>query len=187
MTNLTRFALVLACAGVLACGSKNKGSGSGTNTGEKKVDANAVFGPLEVGKDWQSYTKVNTTPVESGDHGNRFVDTYVNDVGLEAYKSEEAEIPVGTVVVKTSWERDGDKPSTTPGPIFVMEKRAAGFDAENGDWYYAIHWEEPTPKFKAKFGQMYWRSPSKKVKYCYECHNDYDRQLGQVPEEQRVP
>jgi len=34
---------------------------------------------------------------------------------------------------------------------------------------------------------MYWRSPSTKVNYCSGCHDNYDRQLGQVPEEFRVP
>lgn len=184
MTLGKHIALISAMGLLFACGGKTSGE---TKKAAPAADPNAVFGPLEVGSDWESYTKVNTEPVESGDHGNRFVDTYVNEVGLEAYKKDDAEIPEGTIVVKTSWERDGDKPSTRPGPIFVMEKKAKGYDEENGDWYYAIHWEEPTEKLRAKFGQMYWRSPSKKIKYCYECHNDYDRQLGQVPEEFRVP
>lgn len=181
----TRLAGLFACISLLGCG----GPTPEPKAADAKPDLSkyAKFGPLEIGSDWQSYTKMNTTPVESGDHGERFVDTYVNEVGLAAYKDEEAEIPVGTVVVKTSLERDGDKPSDYPGPIFVMKKMEAGFDAPNGDWYYAIHWEKPTEKFMKKFGQMYWRSPSTKVKYCWRCHNDYDRQLGQVPEDQRVP
>jgi hypothetical protein len=108
-------------------------------------------------------------------------------VGAAAYKDESAEIPVGTIVVKTSWQRDGDKPSDVAGPIFVMKKMEPGYDPANQDWYYAIHWDKPTPKLMKKYGPMYWRSPSPKVKYCWGCHNDYDRQLGQVPEDKRVP
>lgn len=182
------FAIHLAAlflgASLIACGGGNKQDSQPKPV--KKDDPNAKFGPLEIGSDWNSYTKLNTEPVKSDDHGGRWVDTYVNDVGVEAYKAEDAEIPVGTIVVKTSVQNDGGKPGTKAGPIFVMKKMEAGFDEPNGDWYYAIHWEEPTAKLKAKYGQMYWRSPSPKVKYCWECHNDYDRQLGQVPEEQRV-
>lgn len=173
--------LSISCGGSQAPETEAK-----TEAKAKAGDPNSVFGPLEIGADWQSYTKLNTEPVESGDHGRRFVDTYVNDIGLEAYKTEGAEIPVGTIVVKTSWERDGDNPSTTPGPIFVMEKRAPGYDPDNYDWYYAIHWESPTEPLKSKYGQMYWRSPSPRVTYCFGCHNDYDRQLGMIPEEQRA-
>ena len=180
----TRVSALFACASLIACGGGNtptKGADA-----EKDLSKYSVYGPLEVGADWESYNKMNTTPVESDDHGGRFVDTYVNNVGLEAYKKEDAEVPVGTIVVKTSWERDGDKPSETPGPIFVMEKKAAGFDPPNGDWYYGFHWEKPTGKRFESWGPTYRRTPSPKVKGCWSCHNDYDRQLGQVPEDQRV-
>jgi len=185
------FSLFFLAAAVGCGGSQAAESSQGTagDTGSAQAapaDPNAAFGPLEVGADWSNYTKVNTDPVESGDHGGRFVDTWVNDIGLEAYKNEEAEIPEGSILVKTSWEAQDGAPSTVPGPIFVMKKMAPGFDEDNGDWYYAIHWENPTEKFREKFGQMYWRTPSSKVKYCFDCHNDYSRQLGQVPEDHRA-
>lgn len=152
------------------------------------ADPAAQFGPLGVGSDWQSYTKSNKEPVMSQDHGKRFVDTYVNDVGKDAYHDpdEVAEIPVGTIIVKTSWESQGGQPTTTPGPIFVMEKKEPGYDPDNGDWYYAIHWENPPEKMRQRFGgPIYWQSPSEKVSYCVNCHAGYDRQLGMVPEEHR--
>ncbi len=147
-------------------------------------DMYAKFGPLGVGADWASYTKVTTEPYPSQDHGNRFVETYVNDIGLASYKDDELDVPVGSVVVKVSWERDGDSPSSVRGPIFIMEKRDAGFDAENEDWYYAFHWADPPAKWSERLGgPVYWQSPSPKVNYCGNCHNGYDRQLGGVPEE----
>jgi hypothetical protein len=183
--------------GFTACGGGQTGPASGggdtaSQDSEAKSgnhsagDPSAVFGPLEVGADWQSYTKVNTEPVPSEDHGGRFVDTWVNEVGLQAYKSPDTPMPVGSIVVKTSWETQDGKPTTTPGPIFVMEKKDAGYDDENENWYYAIHWAEPPQKMRQKFGQIYWRSPSAKVKYCYDCHNGFDRQLGMVPEGKRA-
>jgi hypothetical protein len=183
------------CLAAAACGGGNQAGPAAKDTGPAakdtspagdQSDGNAMFGPLEVGADWQSYTRVNTEPVPSEDHGGRFVDTWVNDAGLAAYKSPDTPMPVGSVVVKTSWETKDGQPTTTPGPIFVMEKRAAGYDDENENWYYAIHWAEPSPKMREKFGPIYWRSPSAKVKYCYDCHNGYDRQLGMVPEGKRA-
>ena len=35
-------------------------------------------------------------------------------------------------------------------------------------------------------GPVYWRTPSKKVDYCSECHENYDRGLGGVPVAQRI-
>ena len=72
----------------------------------------------------------------------RLVDTYVSAGGIAAYLDDEAAIPVGTVLVKTSMEADG-----TPGPLFVMEKRAAGADADRDDWAYAIHWADPPARW----------------------------------------
>lgn len=185
--------MLMGMAAVACGGGSQATSAAGNDTTaaqETKAaeDPSTRFGPLGVGADWQSYTKINTEPVRSQDHGGNFVDTYVNDIGLAAYQDpdEVAEIPVGTIVVKTSLLRDGDAPGDTAGPIFVMEKRAPGFDADNGDWYYAIHWADPPEPMRKRFGgPFYWQSPSAKVDYCVNCHAGYDRQLGMVPEEFR--
>lgn len=149
---------------------------------EMPMDDGATFGPLEVGADYASYVKMNTAPVASETHGGRLVDTYVNGVGAGAYLDPDAAIPVGTVIVKTSMEVRAGQVTGEAGPIFVMEKRAAGFDPDHGDWAYAIHWAAPPERWAAKLGgPIYWRSPSHKVGYCVECHDNYDRNLGDVP------
>ncbi len=146
------------------------------------ADDASTFAPLEVGADWPTYVKVNTSPVRSETHGGRLVDTYVSAGGIAAYLDDEAAIPVGTVLVKTSMEADG-----TPGPLFVMEKRAAGADADRDDWAYAIHWADPPARWRKRLGgPIYWRTPSKKAEYCTECHTNYDRGLGGVPAAQRI-
>ena len=95
-----------------------------------------------------------------------------NAIGLAAYDSS-APIPVGTVVVKTSTV---DEAGTTAGPIYVMEKRAAGYAPDEDDWWYAIHWAAPDdPKLG---GPIYWRGKSPRVDYCADCHTSYDRSLG---------
>jgi len=146
-------------------------------------DPEAVFGPLEVGADWASYHKVSKHPFPSKTHGGRFVEVYVNDVGHAAYISD-AEFPVGTVIVKTSWESEGGVASDVPGPIFVMRKEKPGYSPEHNDWYYAIHWEHPAPKWNTQ--PLYWRGLSHKVDYCRKCHDDYDREIGGVPQDARA-
>jgi hypothetical protein len=171
---------------LLACGAAGTTPLSGDPKPTTSVDPNTRYGPLGVGADYESYTKVSKVPHLSQTHGQRFVEIYVNETGLAAYTSD-AEFPVGTTIVKTSWERDGDQPSDFAGPIFVMQKREAGFAPDHEDWYYAIHWAEPTPKMAKRFGgPFYWQSPSKRVSYCWSCHEDYDREVGLPPKEART-
>lgn len=181
LQRLVGFTFFLSACGGAAAPMDRQGAAMMSAKG-MAADPAAMFGPLEVGADWASYVKFNTSPVVSETHGGRLVDTYVNAVGAAAYLDEEAELPVGAVIVKTSAERDG-----APGPIFVMEKRAPGFDPEHGDWAYAIHWAAPPPAWAKKLGgPVYWRSPSPRVGYCVECHDNYDRNLGGVPSDQRI-
>lgn len=190
---LTMFPSVIAvAAAVTACGgaaapTASPGGGAGPDDLMAKgagapADPDSVYGPLEVGADYATYTKVNTAAFESPTHGGRTADVWVNAVGLAAYQDETAEIPVGTVIVKTTFERDG-----AAGPIFVMEKRAAGSNPDHNDWWYAIHWEAPTEAWAKRLGgPLYWRTPSPKAAYCFDCHEGYDRELGGVPAEQRA-
>lgn len=147
-------------------------------------DPEAVYGPLDVGADYATYQKLTSTPFLSQAHGSRWVDVYVNAIGAKAYLAN-TEIPVGTIVVKTSWVDQGGKPSTIAGPIFVMEKRAPGYLPDHGDWYYAIHWAAAPAKFG---GAVFWRGHSTKVTYCHEgCHDYYDRGLGGLVPSSLVP
>lgn len=185
---------MLLVIGVIACGGGSKPPVPPSDDKMGKMDSSmmkgmempaeeaSTFGPLEVGADWQSYTKLNKASFMSETHGGRMVDTYVNSIGLDAFKSG-AEMPVGSILVKTSRDRtDGSE-----GPIFVMEKRAAGLNAEHGDWWFAIHWANPPDKWKQRLGgPIYWRTPSKKADYCSDCHDVYDRHIGGVPDEHKA-
>jgi len=152
---------------VAACGS---GTPRDTTTVAKPaaVASSATMPADAVGAGYLSYRKVTDQPYRSRVHGDRMVDVYVSPGGEQAYLGD-GEIPVGTVVVKAA----------TDGAIFVMEKRASGFAPDHLDWYYALHWLSPPPEQKARFGDAVdWRSPSPRVSYCWECHDDYDRGLG---------
>lgn len=175
-----------ACGGGAA--SKPAGGGGAASDGAGAADPAAAYAPLEVGADHASYTKVNKSSFLSPTHGKRFVDIYVNDVGLAAYQSG-GDFPVGSVIVKTSWESKDGQPTDVAGPIFVMEKRAAGFAPDRDDWWYGLHWEDVPETWRARMGgasQVYWRSPSQKVDYCAGCHEVYDHHMGLPPEEQRA-
>jgi hypothetical protein len=141
------------------------------------------YQPLEVGADYATYKKLNKTPFVSPTHGNRRVDVYVNEIGAEAYKNDAAEMPVGSVIVKTSWETKNGEATDVAGPIFVMQKRAQG-----DDWWYALHWETVPPNWQKKMGasQIYWRDPSPKTAYCRDCHENFDRGLGGIPSADRA-
>jgi hypothetical protein len=141
------------------------------------MDAENVFGPLDVGADYPSFVRLTDAPFLSLAHGNRWVHVYTNAIGADAYANDR-EIPVGTIIVKASWLDDQGRPSRRPGPIYVMEKRAAGYFPEHGDWYFAMHWSQPTGP-AARRGPIYWRGKSSRVAFCYEsCHDNYDRGLG---------
>lgn len=145
-------------------------------------DEFATYAALDVGADYKSWDKLNKTPVKSKTHGGRFVDTYVNKVGVEAYKKDDAEIPVGTIIVKSSFEvDDNDKATDVAGPLFIMERKA-GKDGK-GEWWYGLHWEKVPAQWQDAMGgsQAYWRTPSDKVGYCSDCHDNYDRELGGIP------
>ena len=179
-------AVLAACGGAQTGGTAESADPCGGDPcGADAANANpcggddAGVGPLGVGAGYEEWTVLANEKWKSKTHGSRMVLTYVNDIGLEAYKDDSQEIPVGTVVVKPSWESDG-----APGPVFVMEKRGDDFDPENENWYYAMYWPEVAPKWQKRLGEaVYWQSPSKKVDYCVRCHENYDRYLGGIPDE----
>lgn len=167
-----------ACGGGTATPSKMD-TAMASNQAMPPDDA-STFGPLEIGADWRTYTKLNKASFKSETHGGRMVDTYVNAVGRAAFEAGE-DMPVGSIVVKTSRDESGE------GPIFVMEKRAPGSSSAHGDWWYAIHWANPPAAWANKLGgPIYWRTPSKKADYCWKCHDDFVTGLGGVPEDQRA-
>lgn len=120
-------------------------------------------------RDYKSWTRMNETPVFSATHGGSFVVTYVNSTGLAAARTGRFPFPVGTVIVKEAFANEGCKPGT-PGAVFVMDKRARGYDPGANDW----HWV----RYNAD-GTLWGAGKSdSKVSFCPACHqtakvNDY--------------
>jgi cytochrome P460 len=127
---------------------------------------------------YQSWGSASTVPGGIGNHGSRFLTTFVNDIGYLEYvkfKDEDAKMPVGTVIAKESFNV-GKKGKVKRGPLFFMEKVAAGEADEFGNWVYsALQPKGKTMKIKQKF--------------CSDCHSLYSGQdnLGYPEEDYRIP
>lgn len=88
--------------------------------------------------DYPNWTRVSTKPAAPGFHGGRFLVTYVNETGTDAYlQYGAAPIPAGTVIAKESFIVD-DKGDAKAGPLFIMQKTEAGKSPDSDDWYYMM-------------------------------------------------
>jgi hypothetical protein len=175
--------VAVGCSGGGAPASAPKTPAPPAAARDMAASSESSYGPLEVGADFETYRRVTDEPFLSTVHGNRWVHVYANEVGAAAYLAG-TEIPVGTIVVKASWQDDGGRASAIRGPTYVMEKRAPGYAPDHDDWYVAIHWESPPASFGAP---LYWRGKSPRVEYCYDCHDGYDRGLGGLVPSSQLP
>ena len=144
--------LIFTTGGVQAADC-DAGKGGGELTGE---EAQAVYeclkdslqaGYAEGDKRWipaafvtdySGWTAASKFPAAPGFHGSRFLVTYVNETGADAYLSYgEDAIPAGTVIAKESFSVNDDG-KAAPGPLFIMEKVAEGTSPQTMDWYYMM-------------------------------------------------
>ena len=92
---------------------------------------------LSTAKQYRKWRKVNDAPVLSATHGNRHVFTFVNGAAEPSALGGRFPFPVGAVLAKESFDDRAGKPGAK-GPLFIMEKRAKGYDRAHGDWHYAV-------------------------------------------------
>lgn len=129
------------------------------------LEAYAKSGLAVVGE-YRGWALASTNPFISGTHGNRFVNHYVNAVGEELYLTffeDGQKMPVGTITAKESFNIS-KKGKVRKGPLFLMEKVAAGAMPESDDWKYTIIL--PNGKIMGESGAK----SGKKVKFCHDCH-----------------
>lgn len=98
-------------------------------------------------KNYRNWTKASTLPANPGFHAERFLLTWVNETGADAYTqfAEGVAMPEGTVIAKESFSING-KGKSKPGPLFIMEKAAEGASPKTGDWYYTMVSSKGTPQ-----------------------------------------
>lgn len=87
---------------------------------------------------YQRWNRANSYPYQSQVHGSRYVNNFTNAAAAAYLRYEEAgDLPLGAVIAKDSFTVT-DSGAVHPGPMFVMEKMQAGFEAATGDWRYTM-------------------------------------------------
>lgn len=145
------------------------------------ADAYAMSGdPSAVNyRRWRSF---NHAPYPSETHGGRYVSNYGNALALPYADGPGAHLPEGAVLAKDSFSvnAEGD---IFPGPLFLMEKMATGFDPDARDWRYSMIM--PDGSF---FGVTRGESADR-VGFCITCHvtaGDANDHLFFVPQDFRT-
>jgi hypothetical protein len=131
--------------------------------------------------DWKAFSMA---PYNSATHGGRHVMNYANDVAKEAYGmyDEVGRMPVGSVLAKDSFVVQTDGKAAV-GPLFLMEKMAAGFNKASGNWKYTMILPDGTVAGVTN------GKGSENMVFCYECHMAMDEETDSLfflPEELRV-
>src|SRR5262245_46184802 len=131
----------------------------------KDLVAEATF------KEYKAWRKVNTEPVLSASHGNRYVFTYLNKAAEPSGLRGNFPFSKGAVLAKESFEAKDGKPGAQ-GPLFIMEKRGEGYDRGHANWHYAV--VDPSGAVSSS-GSGHERSATQS---CSACHamakaNDY--------------
>jgi Cytochrome P460 len=119
------------CAARNPCAAQNPCAKKTAGAVTKDKAAEAAF------KEYKGWKKVNGQPVASASHGGTLVFTYLNKKGEPAAANGKFPFPAGSVLVKEAFDDQGGKPGGM-SKVFVMEKRAKGYDSANGDWHYAV-------------------------------------------------
>ncbi|MEZ5823397.1 MAG: cytochrome P460 family protein [Geminicoccaceae bacterium] len=94
--------------------------------------------PPERVADYRGWVPVSTVPGAPGFHADRYLFTYVNEIGAAEYlryAEEGVNMPAGSLIAKETFSV-ADDGSAKAGPLFFMEKTSAGASPETGDWYY---------------------------------------------------
>ena len=132
----------------------------------------------EIATAYRDWAVTSTRPAVAGPHGNRWLQTFANDIAAEQYLKFEEEgvvMPVGSVLAKESMSINKKKKIGRTGPLFTMIKLEAGGAPDYGDWLYGGI--QPNGKvMKVKQG------------FCHDCHVGWESQdhLAYPLEEVRI-
>ncbi len=137
----------------------------------------------KVAVSYMSWARYSTQAYQSGTHGGRYVQNYGN-AAARAYGAYEkaGTMPAGAILAKDSFAVT-PKGKASVGPLFLMEKMNAGFNAGTGDWRYTMIMPN---------GSVFGTTGGKggaKMQFCADCHlsvtPDVDSMLF-MPDEYRV-
>jgi hypothetical protein len=124
---------------------------------------NYQAGDNEVAAVYRDWGHAQTGPAAPGFHGGRFLNTFVNEVGYEAYiqyeeDDESFEMPVGTVIAKESYTLRDNAPRR--GPLFIMTRGTVEEFPEADGWFYSAVQPNGNPM---NISQA----------FCHDCHGGF--------------
>lgn len=131
-------------------------------------------------KEYSTWGATAIRPAAPGPHGNRFLNTFVNEIGHAEYikfsdERENNPMPIGSVLAKEVFAVN-KKQEVKKGQLFFMEKVAAGGEADQyGNWVYSVVKSDGKPQ---KISQ----------KFCHDCHQAFSNQdsMGYPDEDVRI-
>jgi hypothetical protein len=122
---------------------------------------------------WRSWPRANDKRFESKGHGFLWVDIRVAPGFEKDYAALNVTAPAGFRIVKVGYEA---QTGGEPVGLTMMAKMPAGYDAPNGDWFYAAL--APDAKRASVQG---------KLDPCIACHENapggHDHLFGVTPED----
>jgi hypothetical protein len=137
----------------------------------------------DVAVNFAAYRAYSNQPYVSATHGGRMVTNYANRAGRAYGAYEQAGVlPTGTKLAKPSFSVKGNGRASV-GPLFIMEKMAAGFNKASDDWRYTMIM--PNGSITGTTNGK----GSKAVAFCIGCHQSVTPEQDNVmllPEEYRV-
>lgn len=113
---------------------------------------------------YTDYQAASTFPAKPGVHSGRYMMTYVNDIGFEAYiKYGAGEMPVGSVIAKESFKLRPNG-AFIPYTLFIMEKVGDDKAPDAGGWLYDRVLYDGTKGLKVD------------QQFCHGCHKAFANQ-----------
>ncbi len=126
--------------------------------------ANYTAGDNEAAAVYREWGQAQTGPAAPGFHGGRFLNTFVNEVGYDAYiqyeeDDETFEMPVGTVIAKESYTLRDNAPRR--GPLFIMTRVATDDSPDTDGWVYSAVQPNGNPMGISQ-------------SFCHDCHGGFE-------------
>ncbi len=115
----------------------------------------------EIAAQYTGWKAVATGPAKPGVHSNRYLMTYVNEIGYADYVEYKTgfDFPIGTVAAKESYKIKNNG-KLKKGPLLIMEKVGKEQAPKTGGWIYkGVKANGATMKVSQKF--------------CHNCHQAY--------------
>lgn len=123
------------CALAVSCTPITNGTPNGNTGGNANANDNVPSAPDPVfpANYRETFTEVRDCRF-SIEHGGFTIRVLANDIALEAYLADAAQLPVGSIIVKEEYGGPDCSDQSVLEQWRVMRKEPPGFDPNAGDW-----------------------------------------------------